>query len=196
MKLNRYRVMSFALGGNSSEGVTADGNCVSCSWYLRAEEMQQYLDNGHYSAAEYEGCILIDKRAALRQDAGLAFDSPMCDPRLAPGKVDRFAADALHPAAALVLAEVSRHVPMIGLMALKSAADSSYGGLDHVSPEDYAQWWREHGARIGRIESGRAIWETEDFATRVRAYEAEGLTTSDAQAVCDAEDKRAGRARE
>jgi hypothetical protein len=160
----RYRVMSFGLGGNTSEGFNAEGNRVSCHWYLRPEELQEYVTRKHYDPAEYEGCILIDKRRALEQPGGtaLAFDSPMVDPRLEPGAVKRFAADALHPAAALVLSAVSEHSPAVGLLAARSITDETFTGLDHVSPEDYARWWKERGARLGTIKSGRVIWQDLD----------------------------------
>jgi hypothetical protein len=89
----------------------------------------------------------------------VVLDAPMCDPRLHHGEVRR-GDDAIR-AAPLVVCAVAEHSPAVGLLAAKAVTDPSYVGLDHFSPEDYAAWWRERGARMGRITKGRATWENE-----------------------------------
>lgn len=165
----QYVIMGFGFGGNHGDGFDANGHVFSSSWYLRPEQLQQYISNGHYPADQMEGCILIDKRAVLQERPGLSIDAPMVNLKLADADVSR-AADRLdHPAARLVMSAIAENQPGIGVLAAKALIDPTYIGLDYVSPAAYVAWWRAHGATIGRVEHGMVIWEAANPASLTTA---------------------------
>ncbi len=147
-------IMTFGLGGNMGEYRYLERNSgYSSSWYIEPQELQRYIDNGHYPAEEMEGCILVDKRAALEKDPMLTLAAPLIDAGL-EGKQHRpfdkqYLEDPLNRA---IVDEIRRagysHVVMSGFI----------GGLDKVSPELYLEWWTARGARSGEVKNGEVIW--------------------------------------
>lgn len=151
--MRKYYVMSFGLGGNGAEGIE-NGNLFHSSWYIGPEELQRYLVPEHYDPESMEGCMLIDKRAVLENNPGLAFRSPMCNPRLRDDETDRlFDRSYLKDDFAVTLL---REFAKAGWGAV--IASGAVGGLDFVSPAAYVGWWRDKGARIGQVINGRAVW--------------------------------------
>src|SRR5262245_30205504 len=71
-KRNRIFVMCFGLAGNHGNGVSADGNSFSTSWYLRGPDEFVKCVGEHYKPSEVDGCIIIDNRAVLEERPGLA----------------------------------------------------------------------------------------------------------------------------
>jgi hypothetical protein len=152
----RYFVMGFGLGGNQGHGI----NWTS-SWYARPEELQSLIDNGHYPSERMEGCIVIDKIAALKSPNGvkLAMNSPLCDPRLHDDEIDRFA-DAVKGSETFAAMLASVHPTNAAILSIGSRdTGKEPNGLDKVSPTAYAAWWKRHGARLGVVKNGRVIWE-------------------------------------
>jgi hypothetical protein len=145
--------MSFGLGGNSGEGISNDGNVYSSSWYLRGPDEFVECIPGHYDPAEVDGCIVIDKRAVLDKQPGLAIRAPMCKATVSEGEVDRFR-DIQGVEDSLVLQAFAQgdgqHRGLAALAAV-SLADKSDdpGPLDFVGPVAYAAWWQKRGARVG-----------------------------------------------
>jgi hypothetical protein len=152
-KGDRIFVMSFGLGGNSGDGISKDGNTYTSSWYLSGPDEFVKLIPDHYDPREVDGCLGIDKREALEARPGLAFRAPMCKPHLGEGEIDRFR-DIADVGSSLVLQAfahgVSQQRSLAALAAISIVDESEQPGpLDYVSPVAYANWWREHGARVG-----------------------------------------------
>jgi len=146
--------MSFGLGGNLANGISKHGHSYTSSWYLEPDELQQYINNGRYPAEEMEGCWLVDKRAVVLQQPGLAFKSPMPNPELVNDEQDEFLARE-YLKDPLIQAMVSEFAKGGGAAAV---ASGMVGGLDYVSPTAYVAWWELKGARIGQVRGGRVIW--------------------------------------
>jgi len=155
----KYIVMGFGLGGNSGDGIDSKGMVFSSSWYLKPDQLQTYIDNGHYPAGQMNDCILIDKRAALEADMALAFDSPMLGVKLAEGETSRMVDILKHDSAALVMSAVSEHNATVAALTAKSLIDETFIGLDKVGPAAYTAWWRAKGATIGCVIDGQVRWE-------------------------------------
>ena len=155
----KYIVMGFGLGGNSGDGIDSKGMVFSSSWYLKPDQLQTYIDNGHYPAGQMNDCILIDKRAALEADMALAFDSPMLGVKLAEGETIRMVDILKHDSAALVMSAVSEHNATVAALTAKSLIDETFIGLDKVGPAAYTAWWRAKGATIGCVIDGQVRWE-------------------------------------
>lgn len=156
----RYLVMGFGFGGNHGDGIDNHGHVFSSTWYVRPDHFQSMIDNGHYSAAEMEGCILINKIPALDKDMSLSYQAPMVGVKLQDDESSRGADIFRDPISGLVAAAISEHNPTVALMAAKSLTDDSFIGLDKVSPRIAAEWWRSKGAVIGKVLAGKVIWET------------------------------------
>ena len=86
----RYILMSFGNGGNSGYILSPDGTSCTSSWYARPDDLQHYIDDGHYPPEKMECCLLLNKRAVLDKKPGLAITSPMCDAKLKDGEEDTF----------------------------------------------------------------------------------------------------------
>lgn len=155
----KYIVMGFGLGGNSGDGIDSKGMVFSSSWYLKPDQLQTYIDNGHYPAGQMNNCILIDKRAALEADMALAFDSPMLGVKLAEDETSRMVDILKHDSAALVMSAVGEHNSTVAALTAKSLIDESFIGLDKVGPAAYTAWWRAKGATIGCVIDGQVRWE-------------------------------------
>jgi len=156
---NRYLVMGFGFGGNHGDGIDGQGHVFSSSWYVRPEHFQSMIDNGHYTAKQLEGCILINKIPALEKDICLSYQAPMIGVKLLGGETNRGADLLRDPASAMVATAIGEHNPTVALMAAKSLTDDSFIGLDKVSPRAAADWWRSKGAVIGTVEAGKVIWK-------------------------------------
>ena len=89
MPKSTYVVMTFGLGGNHADGYNESFGCkFTSSWYIGPEELKKYIDSGHYEPESIEGCWLVDQREVVKANPGLAFTSPMCDPKLKDGEID------------------------------------------------------------------------------------------------------------
>ena len=160
MKTRRYFVMGFGLGGNHGDGIDANGTVFSSSWYLKPHELQAYIDNGHYPANQMEGCIVIDKTAAVEANMALAYDAPMVGVKLAGEEVNRMEDILQNDTSRLVVSAIAEHNATIATLTAKSVVDKTFVGMDKVSPVAYAAWWRANGAAIGHVKNGKVIWET------------------------------------
>lgn len=151
--MRKYYVMSFGLGGNGAEGIE-NGNLFHSSWYIGPEELQRYLVPEHYAPESMEGCLLIDKTAVLEEKPGLAFSSPMCNPKLRDDETDRLLNRSyMQDGFALALLREFANAGWGGII-----ASGAVGGLDFVSPAAYVAWWQNKGARIGQVIHGNVVW--------------------------------------
>jgi hypothetical protein len=148
----QIRVMAFGLGGNRGEGISANGNTYSTSWYLMSpDEFLKAIPN-HYEPAEVDGCIIVDMRAALEAKRGLALREPLCNPRLGNGEIDRVR-ELPHLENSIVrrafAAGDGTQRMLAALAAISIHGDANPGPLDYVGPIGFAAWWSQHGASIG-----------------------------------------------
>lgn len=167
MKQGTAVLISFGLGGhhidvNRGEGY---GNC-SISGYDTPERFERELASGHKSSYPPLADVpVIDKRAVLQQNPCLAIKSPMVNAKLPAGAISRFADILADPADSLVVRSFAQgDSQQRGLAAMAiAAATTTFGGLDDVAPDVYLEWWRSHGARIGRMDTDgcRILWEGE-----------------------------------
>jgi hypothetical protein len=147
------RVISFGLGGHGIDFESKPGYAHShLSGYETPETFLRELERGRYSDRVLDGAWVIDKRAVVERDPGIAIKAPMCNADLPEGTHKPFAdrETALHMAPALGGA-------FQGLAVL--AQSQSYGGLDYVSPDLYAAHWRSVGARVGKLTGQTIAWE-------------------------------------
>lgn len=155
----KFVLMGFGEGGNQGHGISTRGNSFSSSWYIKPEDLQTYIDNGHYKPEAMEGCILVNKLPAIKHDWRFALHAPMVKVALQDDDTDRMADVLKDPSSAIVLEGVSQHNAAIGMMAAKAVTDPTFAGLDYVSPTAYARWWRQRGAILGKVENGKVIWD-------------------------------------
>lgn len=160
----RFVVMGFGLGGNHGDGRDADGTVFASSWYIKPADLQSYIDNGHYPAAEMENCILIDKRPAVEANPCFAYEAPMLGVNLAEGETSRLTDLMKNDCARMVTVAAAEQSPTIALLTVKAMTDTAFVGLDKVGPIAYADWWRDHGATIGCVKDGKVMWETRHAA--------------------------------
>ena len=154
----RLVVLQIGLGGVS--GHMTDGGTVT--FYDRRL--------APYYGELVEGGYVLDKRAALEARPGLAVLSPMCKGSLAAGQRDPFCGAEGSIVAQAIASEPEN--PACGLARLALAAPEC-GAFDDVAPDVFADWWRAHGARVGRRFGGVIVWDdgmTEAIRPFARRY--------------------------
>jgi hypothetical protein len=150
------RVVSFGLGGHSEDYCSR-----KCGSLQYGPSSLSGYDRPHNWApranTDYSRAVVIDKREAVETPAGYSwvFKGPMVSADLEPGELDAL------PEVSPIMAGAMAENPYGGLLAVAESQRGKVraGALDHVSPEEYAAGWRDHGARIGRVESGAIVWE-------------------------------------
>ena len=153
-KRNRIFVMCFGLAGNHGEGVSADGNSYSTSWYLRGPDEFLECIPSHYKPSEVDGCIIIDKRAVLEERPGLAVTQPLVSAKLEGDEIDRLRERHPHIEDSIILQAMAHGDSQqrgLAALAVVCAHDTSDepGAFDYVSPTRFARWWAKQGARVG-----------------------------------------------
>lgn len=141
----QIRIISFGLAGHIEESK----NCT-LSGYDRPEIWKPRADS------EYSKAVVIDKRALLESSPSLAYLSPMADCGLIGEDV------SLCPTPSAMLERAIAPSSYGGMLSLHKAVTSATkepGPLDSISPEAFAKWWRDKGARMGAVrEDGRIVW--------------------------------------
>lgn len=150
----KYILMSFGDGGNSGYILSPDGSSCTSSWYARPEDLQRYIDDGHYPPEKMEGCLLLNKRALLEKRPSLAITSPMCDAKLKDGEENRFNhADLESPFAQAVVKNFAQTGGLGAALAFGTAR-----GMDIISCPAYYRHWVELGAIGGVVKGGKVVW--------------------------------------
>jgi len=154
MKPKKFAVMTFGLGGNTGilypdeDGSYAEHPRTS-HWYLKnPEELPRYIPS-HYSPEELEGAFIVDIREVVEKNPILGIKAPLV---------------AFSNQAKITLEEQKELVqyyknspkdPATSMVVLSGFL----GGLDTVDLSTYIEWWRFHGARVGRFTQGEILWE-------------------------------------
>jgi hypothetical protein len=149
------RLIVLALVGVYAEGVSGSSGRDTFSLSgCRERTIEDFAANADRRIAE--GAYAIDKRPSIaKHGARVVFASPLPDvrgeyraaPDLTPGA--SFIADAL-------AADTGN-----GYGALVKGARAGAVCLDSVPLDAYADYWRRHDAKIGRVRAGRIEWEPE-----------------------------------
>lgn len=146
------KVLQKALNGWHGYGVE-NGNRVSVSFYTN--NLQHCLPRAS------EGTMVIDKSdIPVDRLTTLVVKGPMFDPTLAPDEVDRFGDK--ETLADIMLPGLQGGYFAAGVLSLveKSEGDR-LGSLDGVGLDIWVALWREAGARIGMVQNGEVVWETQ-----------------------------------
>jgi len=150
MKERKCFMITFGLGGHGME-LESLVPCAPCSPYshLSGYSTPETFKFTEYEKFDLEGCVVIDKREVLDKNPGLAVSMPMCG-----HETKKFNPDDIS------------EMMMFGLQGefktlAQLAKTGNFSGLDFVSPELYAELWRQHGARIGKVEGDKIVWEGE-----------------------------------
>lgn len=147
-------LVSFGLGGHSIDIFNQYGPPGTLSGYENPETFEQRTAAGDYAEYALEGVPVVDKRALLRLKPGLAVSMPMHRADLAPGTSDAFTDRHRETALQMMLGLCG------GFASLATLAQSqTFSGMDYVATDIYLELWRQAGARIGRMQSGRITWE-------------------------------------
>jgi len=105
----------------------------------------------------YEGCPVIDLRAAVTKDWRLAIAAPLVGLTLDDEEVDQCPTPSAMFAGAV--ADNGFGTLLRIHKAARSIAPKQPGPLDSVSVPKFIEWWRSRGARIGVIKSEQIVWE-------------------------------------
>jgi hypothetical protein len=139
--------ISFGEGGFSAEVVCHDPNTSArLSGYDRDPERVIPDLSGRYDA---EGAILLDKRPVVNGPNGVKI--VMRAPLLTLKEARAFSTLEVSP---VLASGVSGSYAGILACAMAGALN-----LDYVGLADYVAYWREAGAKVGKVQGGRVVWE-------------------------------------
>jgi len=154
-KKTTYAVITFGLGGFHAEAGEGWG---SLSGYSRPEHFEKDLaDPERFNDFNFEGAYALDIREAVSSRPMLGILAPLCRPSLPPGTVKKFneTVDLTDPITQAITKEFTRTSPTLRA----AVAAHQFGSMDDVALDIYVEWWRSHGARVGRIEGDKINWE-------------------------------------
>lgn len=109
-----------------------------------------------YFGCLVDGGMVVDKTATLERSPGRAVSAPLLETSLV--SADRFADIA---GDAWILGPLSdpESFGAVATLAKVALVDRTSVAFDKVPMSEYVQWWREHGARIGKREGDIMVWE-------------------------------------
>lgn len=120
------------------------------------EGLERFLES--HGPEIVDGSPVVDLRPLddLPNRVRLAWDAPMCDPNITDDSVDRWQGSDDMGFAPMI---AGNYFGARGALAAMTTTTDTPGPYDHVSPWRLARYWSEHGARIGRFENGKVIWQ-------------------------------------
>jgi hypothetical protein len=140
--MKRYRLVVITLGG-----VTG--------YHAPAAHTHAHPNAGELLSQLEDGGTVIDARAALDADIGLAVRAPYVDPFLPPATICNS-----HGLSRPALAAVARGFwGGNSARMLETSPEEPFKGFDTVSLDLYTAFWRRTGARVGRMADGAVAWE-------------------------------------
>jgi hypothetical protein len=147
--------IGFGLGGHHIEFKPCGSyGASSLSGYEDPDSFERRVASGDYAKYRMEGARVIDKRAALEKDWGLAVRMPMLSAALEPNGVS-----GLDRSCRMLDTMAVHGSGTYGQLAQLALADEKFSGLDYVGIDIYTQLWRDAGARVGVFQDGRIQWE-------------------------------------
>lgn len=158
MKKSIAKLIIFGNGGDFVHCGTVKKSKCNISGYGTPEH--PHASKPSESLEIPDGCPVIDKRPALKTQAGLlhAIEGPMVDVDLPDGKVST----CPEPSSHLANGVSGSYKTLLTIhQAQKDSDPEKTGALDCVSISAYVDGWRKVGARIGHYESGSIVWDDE-----------------------------------
>lgn len=159
MKNETVLAVGFGLGGHHEDYLPKPGyGRCHLSGYDSPEGWSP--DEG----VDYTRAVVIDKRAAVEKNHGLAYRSPLLD--VTSKGIEKFPLDLVGCGMSEAIAEQN---PTYALCATLHATTppEEPGPFDSVDIATYTAWWKSHGARIGSVNSqGRIVWEDGEIQSR------------------------------
>lgn len=158
------RLVSFGRGGHTVHFASVRTSGFSSSkaqlqGYDSPESLEFAISQGKYADdGDLEGARVVDVRDAVGTAEGFrqVVSGPMVDVDLPDDGHNGFSDDDRKAAAGMVgPGGLSGAFATMAVL----AQDRTYGGLDYVGVGTYLDLWRKAGARTGRIEGGRIIWD-------------------------------------
>jgi hypothetical protein len=147
-------VIWFGLGGHVIEAI----NC-HLSGYERPESFEARVEKGDYEDYDLEGAFVINKREILQEKPHLCLKGPLVDCKIESDTyIDRC------PEPSPIFAGAVKGNEFGTLLAMQQLGygkekPSDPGPLDSVSPKAYAEWWKKHGASVGKFIGGKIVWD-------------------------------------
>lgn len=146
------RLISFGKGGHREEYASGSGpweGRSTLSGYDRPEDWQPR------ERTDYSDCVVLDTRAATDTEAGFrwVFRGPLLNPDLPDGGRE----DCPDPS--FIAGFPNGFGTLARLQIAHTATEKAPGPLDQVSRAEYVEGWRAVGARVGRVEAGKLVWE-------------------------------------
>lgn len=147
------RILSFGNGGHSEHYKKQGNTSSSLSGYDKPENWKPKENT------DYSQCIVINKIPALDTPEGYrhVFTGPMVSPDLEGDGIEECPTPSDIMANAL---QGNAYGSLLNLQAAQKTVGKTPGALDSVSPEVYANGWRSLGAKIGRVENNKIVWES------------------------------------
>lgn len=108
-----------------------------------------------------EGCYVVDMQPLFEADnfASLVWGCPLTDVTLGDEEVDRLNVLDEGGVPSLVAATVAgNYFGAAGISALMHKGPEP-GPFDNVSPAAWWRYWRDNGAKVGRILGGEIVWD-------------------------------------
>lgn len=125
-------ILEFGLGGHSEEYAPTKTGGATCTGRLSGYDRPHNWEPN--ANTDYpDGTPVLDKREALEENTGLVFRSPIVSHRDEPFTLPN-------------------DVPLPG-------ENDEPGPLDYVRVPRFVAWWAKHGAKVGRIENRKIVWE-------------------------------------
>lgn len=150
-KVLTAKLVTFGKGGDS----VYYGNGITSSGYGNPE-------NPHAAAPDRgnifpDGTPAIDTRQATDTEIGFkwVFSGPLVNVDLPEDKVDI----CPEPSDLFSAALQGEYKNLLSYHKALKDSQKKIGPLDSVCTKEFVRGWREHGARVGKYENGKIVWE-------------------------------------
>jgi hypothetical protein len=158
---NRVLLLTFGLGGHQAYLAPEEGfGQGTISGYDSPESF--WRNRRANEEDDYEGAVVIDKCGLLNRSpkaVALVMRAPMVDTRLKAGECTECPDLANSLVAQAVMSDPGNGFGQIARYSLAQGKTDKRNGLDSVSVEEYTDYWRAAGARIGKVVNGSYEWE-------------------------------------
>jgi hypothetical protein len=147
MQNEKVVLVQFGLGGHS---IIFNRKGSSLSGYSNPENFFQ--ENKEIIA---NNTPVIDKRSILEISPFLAFQSPLIDPTLQDNQIDK----CPQPSEAMAFGLSGSFQTLLLLQEHHKMQSKEAGPLDSIGINDFINWWRSKGAKIGKVVNNSFVWE-------------------------------------
>lgn len=161
-KTERVTLLGFGLGGHHEERTPLRSKVAGCSCLSGYDCPETWTPD---PKSDYTGALVLDKRPAINHSWSLAIQSPIYGRDLAPDAFERLDRDVMTGPVATAIAE-NNSVMTLAIAGQLKTPKGEPGPMDRVGRNVYSAWWRRHGARTGRIEGDRIIWDDGEMQLR------------------------------